>query len=142
MIVNSPPEINNGMATEKGVGIQTRDMTEAQCIEEEAQRHLDNNPGQVQGKNPVAATGQGIPNPGPPKPAMNPTVDLHKNDDKIIEEFIRRHGAIGLDWYVPNFSNTRVGDLSKDKLPIKTTRGKIRSSNAMMQILRTFSKFP
>ena len=56
---------------------------------------------------------------------MNLTVDLHKNDDKIIEEFIRRHGATGLDWYVPNFSNTRVGDLIKDRLPIETTRGRI-----------------
>ena len=56
---------------------------------------------------------------------MNPTVVLHKTDNEIIEEFIRRHGAIGLDWYVPNFSNTRVGDLIKDRLPIKTTRGRI-----------------
>ena len=56
---------------------------------------------------------------------MNPTVDLHKTDDEIIKEFIRRHGAIGLDWYVPNFSNTRVGELIKDRLPIETTRGKI-----------------
>ena len=31
-------------------------------------------------------------------PAMNPVVEIHKNDDKIIEEYIRRQGAISLDW--------------------------------------------
>ena len=47
------------MTTENGVGIQTRAMTEAQHMEDGAQRQLVNNPGQVQGANPVAATGQG-----------------------------------------------------------------------------------
>ena len=71
------------MTTENGIGIQTRAVTEAQCMDDGAQR-----------LNPV----------------MNPTVDLHKTDDEVIKEFVRRHAAIGLDWYVPNFSNTRVGD--------------------------------
>ena len=56
---------------------------------------------------------------------MNPTMNPHKSEDEIIEEFIRRHSAIGLDWYVTNLSNTQVGDLIKDRLPIETTRGKI-----------------
>ena len=42
-----------------------------------------------------------------------------------IEEFIRRQGTIGLDWYVPNFCNTLVGGLIKNRLPIETTRGRI-----------------
>ena len=62
---------------------------------------------------------------------MNPTMDLHKSNDEIIEEFVRKHGAIGLDWHVPNFSNTRVRDLIKDRLPIETTRGKILYSIAL-----------
>ena len=99
VIVNSPPETNNGMSTKNGIGIQTRAITEAQRIEEEAQRNLDNNPEQVQGENPVAATGQRTPNPGPPNSAINLTVDLHKNNEKTIEEFISRHGAISLDMY-------------------------------------------
>ena len=94
-------------------------------MEDGAQRQLVNNPEQVQGANPVAAAGQRTLNPNTPNPAMNPTVDLHKTDNEVIKEFIRRHGAIGLDWYVPNFSNTRVGDLIKDRLPIETTRGRI-----------------
>ena len=93
------------MTTENGIGIQTRAMTEAQLMEDGAQRQLVNNPEQVQGANTVAATGQGTLNPDAQNPAMNPTVDLHKTDDEVTKEFVRRHGAIGLDWYVPNFIN-------------------------------------
>ena len=80
---------------ENSVGVQTRAMTEAQCMEDGAQRQLGNNPEQVQGVNPVAATGQETTDPDTQNPAMNSTVD--KTDDKLIEEFIRRQGAIGLD---------------------------------------------
>ena len=111
------------MATENGVGVQTRAMTEAQCMEDGAQRQLGINPEWVQGTNPVAATGQGTTDPDTQNPVMNSTVD--KTDDELIEEFIRRQGAIGLDWYVPNFSNTQVGELIKDRLPIETARGRI-----------------
>ena len=27
-----------------------------------------------------------------PNPAMNPTVDLHRTDDTVIEEFLKRQG--------------------------------------------------
>ena len=94
------------MTTENGVGIQTRAMTEAQHMEDGVQRQLFNNPEQVQGANPVAPTGQGTLNPDTPNAAMNPRVGLLKTDDEVIKEFIRRHGAIVLDWYVPHFSNT------------------------------------
>ena len=69
------------MTMENSIGIQTRAMTEAQCIEDGAQRQLGNNPEQVQGANPVAATGQRTANPDIPDPVMN--------DDKVIEEFVR-----------------------------------------------------
>ena len=49
---------------------------------------------------------------------MNPTVELHKSKDKSIKDFVRKHGTIVLDWYVPNFSNTRVGDLIEQRLQI------------------------
>ena len=75
-----------------------------------ANRELTNNPEQIQGA---------------PNPAMNPTIDLHKTKEEAIKEFIRRQGTIALDWYVPNFCNTRVGDLITERLPIETTRGKI-----------------
>ena len=62
---------------------------------------------------------------GAPNPAMNPTVDLHKTKEEAIKEFVRQQGTIALDWYVPDFHNTRVGDLIKERLPIETTEGRI-----------------
>ena len=56
---------------------------------------------------------------------MNPTVDLHKNDDIIIEEYVRRQGEIGLDWYVPDFANTQVRVLIKNRVKCNTQRGRI-----------------
>ena len=90
------------MSTDNNAGVQTRAM--AQGIENEADtEHL-----------------QGLPNPG-----MNPTVELHKTKDEAIKEFIRKNSTIALDWYVPDFCNTRVGDLIEQRLPLETTEGKI-----------------
>ena len=69
--------------------------------------------------------GQGTPNTGTQIPAMNPTVNLHRTDKELIMEFIMKECTIGLDWYVPNFYNTRVADIIKERLPIETTEGKI-----------------
>ena len=106
------------MTTENVVGIQTRAMTEAQRTEDGAQRELGNNQERVQGANPTMGQETLI-------PAMNPTVDLHRTDDIVIEEFVKRQGTIGLDWYVPDLCNTRLGILIKNRLPINTTRGRI-----------------
>ena len=78
------------MPTENNTGIQTRAMVEVQCIENEA------NPDQLQDT---------------PNPAMNPTVQLHRTKEEAIKEFVRQHGTISLDWYIPDFRNTRVGVL-------------------------------
>ena len=67
----SPSE---GMSMDNTTGIQTRAMTEAQCIEGEANRELTNNQEQAQDT---------------PNPAMNPTVDLHKTKGEAIKEYIR-----------------------------------------------------
>ena len=56
---------------------------------------------------------------------VNPTVELYKGKDESIKDFVRKHGTIALDWYVPNFSNTRVGDLIEQRLPIETADGRI-----------------
>ena len=85
-------------------------MTEAQHIEGEANRELSNKLEQIQGT---------------PNPAMNPTVDLHRAKEEAIKEFVRKQGTIALDWYVPNFCNTQVGDLITERLPIETTGGRI-----------------
>ena len=57
-------------------------------------------------------------------PAMNPTVELHRTKEDAIEEFVRQHGTINLDWYVPDLCNTRVGDLIKKRLQLETMEGK------------------
>ena len=85
-------------------------MAEAQWVECEANRELTNNPKQAQDA---------------PNPAMNPTVNSHKADYIIIEEFVKRQGKIGFDWYVPDFCNTRVGILIKKRLPTYATQGRI-----------------
>ena len=76
------------MSTDNNTGVQMRAM--AQRIENEANQE------QLQGT---------------PNPARNPTVELHKTKEEAIKEFIQQHGTIALDWYVPDFRNTRVGDL-------------------------------
>ena len=91
-----------GMSTDNNTGIQTRAM--AQRVENEADTEQS----------------QGLPNP-----AMNPTIELHKTKDEAIKEFVRKNGTIALDWYVPDFCNTRVGDLIEQRLPLETTEGKI-----------------
>ena len=78
--------------------------------EAEANKEVTNNPEPVQGT---------------PNPAMNPTADLHRAKEEAINEFIRKQGTIAPDLYIPNFHNTRVGDLITERLPIEMTRGKI-----------------
>ena len=63
-----------------------------------AQRDMGINQEGVQGTNPTTRQAT-------LDPAMNPAVDLHRMDDIVIEEFVRRQGTIGLDWYVPDFCN-------------------------------------
>ena len=106
------------MATEDAVGIQTRAMTEAQCMENEAQQNAVSN--QEEGQTTAQDTGEIAHDP-----TMNPVVEIHKNDDVIIEEYIQRQGGIGLDWYVPGFKNTQVKTLIRERVKCATQRGRI-----------------
>ena len=103
------------MSTENNTGIETRAM--AQWVDNKA------NPEQLQ----RAAD-----------PAMNPTVELHRTKEEAIEEFVRKHGTINLNWYVPDLSNTRVGDLIKKRLQLETIEGRILfSSPALSELFKT-----
>ena len=106
------------MATEDAVGIQTRAMTEAQRMENEAQQIIDNN--QEEGQRAAQDTGETARDP-----AMNPILEIHKNEDVIIEEYVQRQSGIGLDWYVPDFKNTQVKMLIKERVKCVTQRGRI-----------------
>ena len=90
------------MSTDNNTGIETRAM--AQHIENEADIE------QLQ---------------GPPNPDMNPTVELHKTKEEAIKEFVQKNGTIALDWYVPDFCNTRVGDIIEQRVQLETTEGRI-----------------
>ena len=106
------------MATEDAVGIQTRAMTEAQRMEKKAQQIVDNI--QEGGQRAAKDTGEIAQDP-----AMNPVVEIHKNEDVIIEEYVQRQGGIGLDWYVPDFKNTQVKILIRERVKCATQRGRI-----------------
>ena len=84
------------MPTEN-TGVQTRAMSQ----------HTDSKPQETQNQN------------------VNPTVELYKSKDESIKDFVWKHRTIALDWYVPNFSNSRVGDLIEQRLPIETADGRI-----------------
>ena len=102
---------------EDAVSIQTRAMTDAQCMEGEVQRIMDND--QEEGQRAVQNTGEIARDP-----AMNPIVEIHKNDDLIIEEFVQQQGGISLDWYIPHFANTQVKTLIKNRVRCATQRGR------------------
>ena len=71
-------------------------------------------------------------------PAMNSTVELHRTKEDAIEEFVRQHGTINLDWYVPDLCNTRVGGLIKKRLQLETMEGRILfSSPALSEFFKT-----
>ena len=74
----------------------------------------------------------------PPNQDTNPTVELHKTKDESIKEFVQNNGTISLDWYVPDFSNTRVGDLIEQRLPLETMEGRILfSCPALSEFFKT-----
>ena len=103
------------MSTEKNIGVQTRAM--AQQVDNEA------NPEQGQKRTDQAAA---------------PTIELHRTKKDTIKEFVRQHGTINLDWYVPDLCNTRVGELIEKRLQIETTEGRILfSSPALNQFFKT-----
>ena len=90
---------------------------------------------------PVVSPEHMTPNLDQQNTAINPTVELTRTDADNIEENIRRYSDIGLDWYVPNLSNTHVRDLIQDRLPISTGRGKILFNCPQLREFFTTSTF-
>ena len=109
-----------GMSTENNIGVQTRAM--AQWVDNES------HPEQVQKTTDQATT---------------PTIELYRTKEDTIKEFIRQHGTINLDWYVPDLCNTRVGDLIEKRLQLGTTEGRILfSSPALFQNIQLRTESP
>ena len=103
------------MSTENNTEVQTRAM--AQWVDNKA------NPEQVQRAMDQATT---------------PTVELHRTKEDTIKEFLRQHGTISLNWYVPDLYNNRVGDLIEKRLQLGTMEGRILfSSPALSKFFKT-----
>ena len=104
-----------GMTTENNKGVQTRAMAQWEDNEanlEQGQKRTDQ--------------------------ATTLTVQLHRTKEDTIKEFIRQHGTINLDWYVPDLCNTRVGELIEKRLQLETTEGRILfSSSALNEFFKT-----
>ena len=117
---------------EDRVGVQTRAMMDAQCTEEEAQRQLDNQQVHMNGEKFIVSSEHITPNMDQPNAVLTPTVELtgingnqQVINDEVMEYFIRRYREIGLEWYVPDLSNTCIRDLINARLPSKTGIGRI-----------------
>ena len=123
------------------MGVQTKSMVDAQCIEEEIPNQIEHQPVQMNTDNPTIAPEQPTPNLDQQNAAMKPTVELTRTDADNIEEYIRGYSDIGLDWYVPNLSNTCMRDLIKDRLPISTGTGKILFNCPQLREFFTTSTF-
>ena len=56
---------------------------------------------------------------------MQPRSELTRVDQENMEEYMRKHNKIGLDWYAPDPLNTRVIDMIRNKIRINTRENKI-----------------
>ena len=95
---------------ENQVGVMTRAMTGAHRTEENAghqQTPADPEIVQDQAHNQQNTD-----------TTKNPTVQLTRIDADNLEEFIRNHSDIGLEWYVPNLVNTRIKELIRNRVQI------------------------
>ena len=73
--------------------------------------------------------------------AMNPTIELHRTKEDAIKEFVRQHGTISLDWYVPGLYNTRVGNLIEKRLQLANMEGRILFSSPVLKEFFKTSNF-
>ena len=127
--------------TENRLGVQTRSMADAQYNKEEIADQPEHQPVQMNTNNPTAATDHPTPNLDQRNAALNLTVELMRMEANNMEEYIRRFRDIGLDWYVPNLSNTRMRDMIRDRLPISTGRTKILVNCPQLREFFTTSTF-
>ena len=71
----------------------------------------------------------------------NPRVELTRIDQDNLEQYIRDHSEIGLDWYVPNLLNTCVIDMIRNKIPNNPRENRIMFNSAELSEFFTISCF-
>ena len=107
---------------ENQLGVKTRSMTDPECMEggnDAEHQKVQMNPETAPDQHPHPH------NPDNQDTEQNPTVELTRIDADNLEEFIRRHSDIGLNWYVPNLLNTWVIDLIRNRGPINPGENKL-----------------
>ena len=103
-------------------------MADNKHIEEETPNLLEHQHVQSNTENNTMTLDQARPSLDQENTALNPTVEPTRTDTDNIEEYIRKHSDIELDWYVPNLSITHVIDLIEDRLPISTEKTRYYST--------------
>ena len=66
-------------------------------------------------------------------------MQLTRVDTEKLEEFIRNHSDVALDWYVPNFVNTRVKDLIRNRVQINPGENMVVFNSAELSEFFTIS---
>ena len=104
------------------IGVRTRVMTGTHHTEDDAGQQKTPSdpeivPDQIQHQQTTNTT-------------RNPTMQLTRVDTEKLEEFVRNHSDIGLDWYVPNLVNTCVKDLIRNRVQINPGENMILFSSA------------
>ena len=71
----------------------------------------------------------------------NPRVELTRINEENLEQYIRDHSKISLDWYVPNLLNTLFIDMIRNKIPNKSGENKIMFNSTELSKFFTISRF-
>ena len=109
---------------ENQLGVKTRAMLDTEHREGENQKDTEHQ--QMQMNQEAITDQQQHPhNPDNQGTIQNPTVELTRIDVDDMEEFVRRHSVIGLNWNVPNLINSRVIDLIRNRVPINPGENKV-----------------
>ena len=108
---------------ENQLGIKTRAMMEQESVNTREQEKQQN-PGTNTNLQP-----QPQPQPQPhlqdTQGSMQPRLELTRIDQENMEEYVRKHSNIGLDWYVPYLLNIRVSDIIRNKTHMNPREKKV-----------------
>ena len=109
---------------ENQLGVKTRAMMEKEGVNTREQEHQ-----QIQmylGSNTdLQPQAQPQPHHQDTQGPMQPRLELTRVDQENMEEYVRKHSNISLDWYVPDLLITRVIDMIRNEICINCRENKI-----------------
>ena len=122
-------------------GVQTREMTDAQCKEVQTVNTLEQQPVPEVTSSPTPTMENPTPNQDSQNPALNPVVELTRIETENMMEYVRTSSNINLDWYMPDLMNIRIRDMIKNRLPTHTGRNHITVTCPMLKDFFSTSTF-